>query len=59
VTPARFAVVWLIVGTFAAIDTLLALSLLALGVAWWPVPVALAVAFHVAWGAMAWRKFAR
>ena len=56
-TPRRYACASLIVGTMAAIDTLLALALIALGVTWWPWPVAAAVVFHVIWLALAWWRF--
>ena len=55
--PRRFAIVWLIVGALAAADLLLTLALLALGVSWWPWPVAAAVVFHVIWLALAWWRF--
>ena len=55
-TERQLAAVWLVVGALAAIDTVFALAMLMLGVAWWWIPVALAVLGHVAWGIMAWRK---
>jgi hypothetical protein len=55
----RFAVAWLIVGTLAASDVVLALALITTDVSWWLWPVGAAVVFHAVWLAMAWWKFGR